>query len=239
MTTSSPNPAWPLPSNRENAGRQFALRAALDYALSPITMHACPGMVRTEDGILELADKFAAWLEKSKVETLSGTRPGAPEPQASFVRYPTYRARVDEDGRFCGLELCPGKTFRFGAQSGPMPQELPPLGAKITGLDDEAKYAWDLGAACWSAPDVEPVQFGDGTPMRDLQPTEPGVEAAATETGDPAIDAYIQSDNRIIAMVQRLEAIDIDAGLRGIAEMARRIAEIVAAANSVNRARRP
>lgn len=61
MTNSNPNPAWPLPSDGENAGRQLALRAALDFALSPQQQRR--GMLPTEERVIELADKFAAWLD--------------------------------------------------------------------------------------------------------------------------------------------------------------------------------
>lgn len=61
MIASTPNPAWPLPSDAENAGRALALRAALDFALSPQQQRR--GMLPTEERVLELADKFAAWLD--------------------------------------------------------------------------------------------------------------------------------------------------------------------------------
>lgn len=146
MTSSSPNPAWPLPSNRENAGRQLALRAALDYALSPITMQACPGMVRTEEGILELADKFAAWLEQAKAE---------PDNQCKPV-----------------FEAVPG--FNLDAVLKPA-------------VDAAERLQEAMRAASAPADAAEDTQ----------QP----------ETGDPAIDAYIASDDRVIDLIRKMDVI--------------------------------
>lgn len=150
MTSSSPNPAWPLRSDAENAGRALALRAALDFAISPQQQRR--GMLVTEERVLELAGKFAAWLA-----------------------------------------------------------------------------------------DAEPAHFSGGTDIRDLQPTDTGHacdEAEALEAADPVIDAYIESDKRVMAMMQTVKPLDSDGIARGIAELRARIDDFCAVANNLYGRRR-
>lgn len=145
MTASNPNLAWPLPSSAENAGRQLALRAALDYALSPLVVNARLGTVPTEERVLELADTFAAWLE-------------GPKPEPDNQCRPVFQA-------------VPG--FNLG-------------GVLKPAVDAAERLQEAIRAAS--------------------APADAAEEAAPTESGDSAIDDYIASDNRVIALTEKLIA---------------------------------
>jgi len=114
MTASTPNSAWPLPSDAENAGRALALRAALDFALSPQQQRR--GMLPTEERVLELADKFAAWLCHDEDEDaidldayLAQRLAEKAKVFAVFARPDAKAAASQGETVVCGLDVATGK----------------------------------------------------------------------------------------------------------------------------------
>ncbi|PXW67881.1 hypothetical protein C7451_12317 [Blastomonas natatoria] len=144
MTNSNPNPAWPLPSEGENAEescipptphlelaklsiRERAFDAAQRLILSQ--PHMAVGRLeqnRLADSVIEMAERFEGWMRADPT--------------------PDLRTFVGDIGPFSQLS----------------PTEI---------TDHPGKYDW-----------------------------------AATETDDPAIDDYIASDNRVIAVTEKLIA---------------------------------
>ena len=154
MIASTPNPAWPLRSDAENAGRALALRAALDFALSPQQQRR--GMLPTEERVLELADKFAAWLQE-------------PADKADAV-HPNVCAS--------------GKPVTVTTSQ--IVEELRQQAVSI-------KDIW-----------TEIFRLRRDVPARGMDPVPADIpdEAEALEAADPVIDAYIESDKRVIDLTK-------------------------------------
>lgn len=190
MTASTPNPAWPLPSDAENAGqprggcihcldnhksalqptlRERAFDAAQRLVLSQ--PHMAIGQLeqnRLATYILDLAARFEAWMAEPKHE------------MSPDVRDTLW------------WKLSPGRP-----------------------MDSFAVHPADIDAEHADIPD----------------------EAEALEAADPVIDAYIESDKRVMAMMQKLKPMDLKPAFDAMAAVSKQIDEIVAAANNANRRR--
>lgn len=166
MTASTPNPAWPLPSDAENAGeprggcihcldnhksalqptrRERAFDAAQRLVLSQ--PHIAIGQLeqnRLATYILELAARFEAWMAEPWIDLRTAEDRVAAPQYAGFAQWEPLHKEVSFE------DLIKASGF----------------------------------------PDPAPADIPD--------------EAEALEAADPVINAYIESDNRVIELMGEL-----------------------------------